>query len=76
MIKDKRRIKFTLLFVVFLLNSILIIQNGSCQGYDTIWKFKAGDKVMDIAISNDGSTIAIVGYDRQLHLLSSESSSP
>lgn len=55
---SKKKSILVLIFSIILLNSIRVIPSGVC--FEMIWKFKAGDWTRDVAISDDGSTIAAV----------------
>lgn len=76
MIKGKRKLTYSFLFSLIALHFIMVIQFVACSNFHIIWKFKAGDRLRDVAISDDGSTIVVVGYDQNVHLFSSNNNIP
>lgn len=71
---NKKNFRFLLLFSFLMLSSTLIVPSGKC--YEMVWNFKADDWIRDVAISDDGTTIAAVGYDRKVYLFRNEDNTP
>lgn len=76
MIKNKKKSTFVLVISLIFLNSIIITQFGVCSKVEVIWHFKAGEWVIDVAISDDGGIISAVGYDQHIYLFNSTSNTP
>lgn len=76
MIRNKKKITYFFLLSFLLLHFITIIQFGVCTNTQVVWNFTAGDEVRDVAISDDGSTIVVVGYDKNVHLFNNRNNTP
>lgn len=76
MVKVKRRLTYSIFALFFILNFIMIIQFGACSYFNVIWRFQADESVRDVAISDDGTTISVVGGDQNVYLFNNINNNP